>query len=1164
MRHFAVAFCLLGVFASDAPGSPGGWDQSFAPLVTGGQVYATAVQPDGKLLVGGAFSAVNNSFSRARLARLFADGSLDPTFFNTGSGVSSTIYCLAVQTDGRIVIGGDFFSINGTSRTRVARLNANGTVDGSFIPTNAISGSVLALAAQSDNKVIIGGNFSSSIFPLYNARLNADGSVDTVFSSFPNGPVNAIAIQTDGKIVIGGVFTSLNGAPRFHIARLNSDGSLDNTFQNGLTGASSTVRCIQIQTDGKILLGGDFSTVNNTSRGFVARLNTNGSLDTGFASTSGANAPVYAIALQPDSTVAIGGQFTAFANANLSRVARLYADGTRDTTFTNYGINNLVQALAVQSDGGLVIGGTFTTINNTNWSNLGRLYGNLYPPEFLTQPVSRATNVGANVTFSALVNNPTPSSYQWRKDGNNISGSTGSSYALFNVQFGDAGNYSVFVNNAVGGITSSNALLQVGTAPAFTQQPVSLTVTQGQSASFTLAATGSPLNYYWRKNGLSIPGATNSSLTFSNAVFANSASYTCLVSNFVGRATSSVAVLTVSAPPTITLQPAGSTVGVGSNFTLTVSANGSAPLAYQWSKDSAPLAGSTDSSLTITNAQTNDTGAYSVTVTNAFGSVTSSIANVSVIFFPPSITAQPSGTTLFVGSNFTLTVTATGTDPLAYQWLKAGNNLPGAASSTYVVIGAQTNDTGAYTVLITNIAGSITSAVAQVNVGFAPVIVQQPQPFTNNLGTSNAFAVLATGSDPLLYQWFKDGTPIADATNSLFPLPNLQSNQVGYYSVTITNLYGYAISSNALLSIPGVPIIFMPQGLVAYYPFNGNARDVSGNQVDFTQPPLFAADRFGNTQVAASFPSAAPISTTNLSLGAGGFSGSLWLKLDQIVTNQNGERVLMFAENAGNFVFSLAVSTDGSFGISVRPGVDAISPVGLLSTNTWDHLVFTADGTNVVLMLNGSQVAQAVAGPTNASAPLLLGGDSGAYFDSGRVDDLRIYNRALSSNEVAQLYAFEADLPVITTQPQPRIVSQGSTVSFTVTAAAQNPLTYQWSRDAIPISTATNITLLISNVQPSHAGLYTVAISNGFTGVVSAPASLAVMSSTGPGAPGFTSNLFGFGISSATGTALVVESSTNLLNWHPVITNIFVTNIFQFLDPASATNRTGFYRVRGD
>ena len=216
-------------------------------------------------------------------------------------------------------------------------------------------------------------------------------------------------------------------------------------------------------------------------------------------------------------------------------------------------------------------------------------------------------------------------------------------------------------------------------------------------------------------------------------------------------------------------------------------------------------------------------------LTNLFAAVTSSVANISILYYAPTITEQPAGQTLLVSSNFTLTVTATGTAPLAYQWRKNGEDMASATGNSYSVTGAQTNDTGAYTVVVTNVAGSKTSEVAFVNVGYAPVIVQQPQPFTNNLGTSNAFSVAVFGSEPLLYQWFKDGMAIANATNSLLPLPNLQSNQVGYYSVSVTNLYGWAGSSNALLTIPGVPLPFYWQGLVAYYPFNGNANDASGN-----------------------------------------------------------------------------------------------------------------------------------------------------------------------------------------------------------------------------------------------------------------------------------------------------------------------------------------------
>lgn len=1180
--HALIAFCLHAVFAIEASASPGGWDQSFAPFVSGGPVYAAAVQPDGRLLIGGAFSSVNNSFSRARLARLFGDGSLDTTFFNTGSGANGTVYCLAVQTDSRILIGGDFNSVAGSNRTRVARLNANGSVDGGFIPTNAISSSVFAVGVQSDNKVIIGGSFSSSIFPAWNARLNTDGSVDTVFNSFPNGPVNAIAIQADDKIVIGGSFTTVNGAQRSRIARLNADGSLDNTFQNGLGGASSTVRCLQIQPDGKILLGGDFTSVNNTTRFYIARLNSNGSLDTGFgAVTPGVNNSVFAVALQTDKDVVIGGNFTSYGNALASHVARLYPDGTRDTSFTNFGINSTVQALALQSDGGVVIGGTFSTVNNTNWSYLARLYGNLYPPEFLTQPVSRATNAGANVTFSALVNNPTPCNYQWRKDGNNISGATGTSYSLFNVQLADAGNYSVFVNNAAGGGTSSNALLQVGVAPVITQQPASLSVTQGQSASFTVGASGSPLNYYWRKNGLSIPGATNSSLTFSNVVFANSGNCTCLVSNFVGRATSSVAVLTVAAPPAITLQPSGGTIGVGSDFTLTVTASGTAPLAYQWAKDSAPLTDATNTSFTITNAQTNDSGAYTVTVTNALGSITSSVANISVVYFPPQITDQPVGATVLVGSNFSLTVTATGTAPLLYQWSKDGVNLSGATDATYSVTNAVTNEAGGYSVVITNVAGGATSAVAQVNVGFAPVITQQPQSFTNNLGTSNAFAVVVTGSQPLLYQWFKDGVALANATNSLLPLPNLQSNQVGFYSVTITNIYGYAISSDALLSIPGVPPSFLPQGLIAYYPFNGNANDATGNGNDgAVSEALLVKDRLGNANSAYNFNGTNSYIQVNKLVTSGQpFTWSVWFRPGSPDTNWNGSII-----NQGQqpVQISPALFINSGQAPSGLPGTISFysydssehhiysSPRSAWDTNSWYQVVITLDAAgNSYLFVNGQVETTATNIPfgqqnSNFYIGANIGQSPGQQYFSGDIDDIRVYNRALSSNEVPQLYAYESDLPVITSQPQPEIVPQGSAISFSVVATAQNPLIYQWSKDGLPLSNATNTTLLLSNVQPSQAGLYSVAISNGFAGVISAPASLAVMSSTGPGAPGFTSNLFGFGISSATGTTLVVESSTNLLTWHPVVTNLFVTNTFQFLDPASATNRAAFYRVRSN
>jgi uncharacterized delta-60 repeat protein len=158
--HLLAALSLLAIMAGKTLAGPGAGDQTYAPVVSSGAVYAMGLQTDGKLVVGGAFTAVNSSSSRYHLARLLSDGTLDSTFFATGSGVYSTVWALAIQSDGRIVIGGDFTSVGGTSRYHVARLNSNGTVDGSFIPTNAINYSVLALAVQTNNAVVIGGTFS--------------------------------------------------------------------------------------------------------------------------------------------------------------------------------------------------------------------------------------------------------------------------------------------------------------------------------------------------------------------------------------------------------------------------------------------------------------------------------------------------------------------------------------------------------------------------------------------------------------------------------------------------------------------------------------------------------------------------------------------------------------------------------------------------------------------------------------------------------------------------------------------------------------------------------------------------------------------------------------------------------------------------------------------
>jgi uncharacterized delta-60 repeat protein len=188
-----------------------------------------------------------------------------------------------LQADGRPVLVGRFSTFDGVGRSYVARLNTNGSLDAAFAPRP--NDLVVSLALQADQKAVIGGAFTAvnGVPRNYVARLNPDGSLDGSFDPGvgPDLHVHAIAIQSDGKIVIGGQFATVNGANRVHIARLNDDGSLDTSFDPG-TGANSTVVTLTLQPDGRILAGGDFTNIVSTTRYYVARLMPNGALDASF------------------------------------------------------------------------------------------------------------------------------------------------------------------------------------------------------------------------------------------------------------------------------------------------------------------------------------------------------------------------------------------------------------------------------------------------------------------------------------------------------------------------------------------------------------------------------------------------------------------------------------------------------------------------------------------------------------------------------------------------------------------------------------------------------------------------------------------------------------------------------------------------------------------
>ena len=337
-------------------------------------VYSTAIQTDGKIIIAGNFTSYNGATAN-RIARLNTNGTLDTTF-NIGTGVNIIVYSIAMQTDGKIIVVGDFTSYNGTTANRIIRLNTNGTLDSTFTIGTGANIVVSSINIQNDGKIIIGGAFTSYNGTTANriARLNSNGTLDTTFNTGTglNATVYSTAIQTDGKIIVGGFFTSHNGTTVIRIARLNTGGTLDTTFTTG-SGASGDVRSIAIQTDGKIIIGGGFASYNSISVGRIARLNTNGTLDTTFTTGTRANSDVYSTTIQTDGKIIIGGIFTTYNGTTTNYIARLNTNGTLDATFTGTGASGDVRSIAIQADEKIIIGGGFTTYNNTIAHRVARI-----------------------------------------------------------------------------------------------------------------------------------------------------------------------------------------------------------------------------------------------------------------------------------------------------------------------------------------------------------------------------------------------------------------------------------------------------------------------------------------------------------------------------------------------------------------------------------------------------------------------------------------------------------------------------------------------------------------------------------------------------------------------------------------------------------------------
>ncbi len=590
-------------------------------------------------------------------------------------------------------------------------------------------------------------------------------------------------------------------------------------------------------------------------------------------------------------------------------------------------------------------------------------------------------------------------------------------------------------------------------------------------------------------------------------------------------------------PPLIVAQPASLTVTAGSPASFNVTVAGDAPLSYQWARNGLALPGATQAQLALPAAQPVDAGGFSVLVRNPSGTVTSATASLTVQLLPPSIIAAPSGQTVPAGQTAVLSVSATGSPTLGYRWFRDGSEIAGATSASLALLNAQTAQAGAYSVVVSNAAGTVTSSPAVVSVlPTAPVIIRQPAAVSSQAGQAVQFSVAANGSEPLGFQWRRDGAAIAGATSSTLTLATARTSDAAAtpgYSVVVSNAAGSTTSAPAALTVTETPPVRLalqywrendfpdrPTGngqwieeevwMEAHWEEHGRWEDTDGDGVEET----WIVE--GWTWV--------PAGTRTESrwveeIAADGLFGSQWAT----TVGDFGSPAL-----APGTAVASAASERGHLLESYRPGASdialrawALAPAG--NCRDFRFAVFQPNGT-----ATGLAGAIPPGGFVDIRLPTWMWG-SGFY----RVE-LSYHGgsaTALPTAKTSYWIALGQGLPPrIQRHPAPaqQRVAAGAAISYSV--AATDAAAFQWLKDGNTIAGATTATLLLPAITPVQAGTYRVQASNAAGRTTSDPVILEVdaassADSDADGVPDSIERLLGLnpaapGIGDATNTTL--------------------------------------------
>ena len=538
----------------------------FAPAASSdGRNFAVA--PDGKIVVAGLFAQYHGA-TRKGVVRLNADGTLDPDFDpQEGSGGAAGISAVAVLDDGRPVIAGTFTTWNGTPHKYMVRLDTHGAVDPTFNASYALNGPLVALP---NKQLLVCGRATDFGATTGIIRLDENGARDPNFVDaalgaaagldFPTTTIIRMARQADQRIVV--IFVGLkSSAAKYGVARLNENGSLDPSFHIGLVESAGTPQAVAIDSNNRILVGGNVTKYDGKTVGNLFRLGTDGTMDAGYVFPAPGTV-VNGIAPMTDGRVIVTGSF----NKMTTPVIRLKADDTLDPNYGVLASNPFGQILVailsnpvVLPDGSALVSGLMYVLQGAasqtpngvvrltgdNGSGGGG-DGNNPPPTITTPLVSQNVLYGTNVTFTVAASSLDPMTYQWLFNGQELTGATNTSLTLTGVSSTNQGEYKVRVTNPSGSAVSNPAQLKVDSTPRITAQPTDLDATAGAPAQLTAGVTGEPpLTLQWYRNDNPVAGGNAATLVLPQAGPADEGNYHLIVTNSFGSATSLVARVTV-------------------------------------------------------------------------------------------------------------------------------------------------------------------------------------------------------------------------------------------------------------------------------------------------------------------------------------------------------------------------------------------------------------------------------------------------------------------------------------------------------------------------------------------------------------------------------------------------------------------------------------------